>query len=1396
MTSQFDPFASANTSSASQNGSTTAASNAAAGGNKNNNNNYSNPFDVFGFTSSVNQNNNGVAATTGAGGGGMASIMNPFQQFASTQQNTQQQPTLNNTLTAANNSSSVSLTSSNASKNNINNNNNAATRYKRVVPYNGPIADLQSNWDPWLYSAYQNNVDNINTNVNMTYLIVKTNSSCIVRGGVETVLKWMKVNRHNTNNATGGARMMDDLSMNLESSMSLEESDHQFDYDSTNINNNNNSMNNDITTANSTGDNRKFGKLFKSGLKKAQASISHSVTNLAIKADGGKNPDLICASLHYLGGGSNREVAHQRMMDAIGSGSGVNDVCLSKTDWIPLPSHTVNNYDDGKEKEVTFSVPLCVPDLSFLESGDNNATQLTVRLYLRSGAKFLAAAIKKEYCIGECTLMYSQILGSNDGSESDVKGEYRTMNLSFTNGMLADPSTYSSSSNYNTESHPPTLHLVALPRIKFNPSCRLGWSLTDPTPMPPSSAAALRWLNMFQLPLDQAYSYPLLEGSTPATDGAAGGRIILANECARESTVTLPIATACSKLFSDAAMQSQQRASMIAAKSRRRESVRSYAIPSDMDANRANAIVDMALKDGCMEVNMGVVAFVLLGDHQSSSIGGIHNLTSGAERVPSIRMSMTFQRHDSIFEQRLTSGSVPLEGIAALGRLFELEPHLQQATANEGNRVPVLVPAIDANTGNRVGTIVLTLQVRAQMNGVPSSHPSSVLPPASSGLVSVVGLDTLMEDLALTPNLDSDLPAPNSQQHSSSAPAVEMRRRQVATMGSFLTPRYLQNQADGVRSNVTSALCDRYDKYYNSIKSGLSTDIVIEDDSDIELYQRRSPRPFRPSNSRGDELLAGIGFNVHCQGLSIDALQNGKVTLAAVHYSITHGAPADHAAGFGGVQGLDEGVDSGSASSGTSGGLRRLEMKRLEFAKELDDSISGLIRSVGDHFKARAQVATARQQAGVKMSRHIPPGIPAITHYRNKAIECAQKLNSLTWNIAVRRANCFSQALGIAVTSYLASLSDGSHASKGFAHVWPRHGYLITFEGLLSAVGKELGMIEDAAVAVQMLRKVSIVLLPDDGNVSSSSNGVGSQRIPVPHSPHLKWVHLVNLGSHSKSQYRLEIGLCPSYYQNRVPDSLKNGIAVRLFPVLFQMGVDIRQWGVNAGRNVSNQIKDKSKGGGLTTSDSFGDVQNLSDSNGGLIDDGDEDGDEVGIADNEIGFQLNVDGFRKLNAYAHSVKPTVAGSTEASSPLPVFDSSEQMQVQNLPPHPLLVPLSDSIRASAGKMEHSVLDHAAASCQNLGGGSTVFCKSGKDRTGMQVTFKEAQFIQRFIDRKDSVSGDDIFAKATTMRIHGNRVPICEKNAGEAKYAFNPLQAQFMPAMLKPPPITTQWKKPET
>lgn len=343
-----------------------------------------------------------------------------------------------------------------------------------------------------------------------------------------------------------------------------------------------------------------------------------------------------------------------------------------------------------------------------------------------------------------------------------------------------------------------------------------------------------------------------------------------------------------------------------------------------------------------------------------------------------------------------------------------------------------------------------------------------------------------------------------------------------------------------------------------------------------------------------------------------------------------------------------------------------------------------------------------------------------------------------------------------------------------------------------------------------MLRMVNVVLVPDDGNIATNNN---QQRIPVPHSPYVRWVSLINITIGGKSQYRLDIGLDPSYYQTRIPDTLKNGAAVRFFPVLFQMGVDIRQWGVNAGRSVASQMKDKSKqrsASDLGDLDATTDAAGDNERGGSILDDGDDDDDDTAdVADSEILYVLNVEGYRKLNAYAHSFYPTTPGVTAASAPVPIFDLSEQQQhlqqqAQALPVHPMLATLGDAVKTSAGKMEHSVLDRAATATQRFGGGSTVFCKSGKDRTAMQVTFKQAQFVQRYVDRKAGahqledtpISYEEVVAKSTLMRKHGNRIPICEKNTGEPKFAFNPLQRKFMPEMLRPEASLCTWSKPET
>eukprot|EP00429_Kryptoperidinium_foliaceum_P108741 CAMPEP_0176302402 /NCGR_PEP_ID=MMETSP0121_2-20121125/61365_1 /TAXON_ID=160619 /ORGANISM="Kryptoperidinium foliaceum, Strain CCMP 1326" /LENGTH=134 /DNA_ID=CAMNT_0017643913 /DNA_START=31 /DNA_END=435 /DNA_ORIENTATION=+ len=109
-------------------------------------------------------------------------------------------------------------------------------------------------------------------------------------------------------------------------------------------------------------------------------------------------------------------------------------------------------------------------------------------------------------------------------------------------------------------------------------------------------------------------------------------------------------------------------------------------------------------------------------------------------------------------------------------------------------------------------------------------------------------------------------------------------------------------------------------------------------------------------------------------------------------------------------------------------------------------------------------------------------------------------------------------------------------------------------------------------------------------------------------------------------------------------------------------------------------------------------------------------------------------------------------------------------------------LHQHIKSSAGRMNHSILDEAAMLAQQLGGGGLVFCKSGKDRTAMHVTYKQAQFAAQY---RGVTATETILDDATLIRIYGTRLPICEKNVGQAKYAFNSLQVQFMPDALKPP-----------
>mmetsp|Transcript_25475 Transcript_25475/g.32101 ORF Transcript_25475/g.32101 Transcript_25475/m.32101 type:complete len:360 (+) Transcript_25475:608-1687(+) len=337
-------------------------------------------------------------------------------------------------------------------------------------------------------------------------------------------------------------------------------------------------------------------------------------------------------------------------------------------------------------------------------------------------------------------------------------------------------------------------------------------------------------------------------------------------------------------------------------------------------------------------------------------------------------------------------------------------------------------------------------------------------------------------------------------------------------------------------------------------------------------------------------------------------------------------------------------------------------------------------------------------------------------------------------------------------------MSDKAKLDSGaWAELWIKHGFLVTFEGLLSAAGKELGMIEDAAVGISMLRMASVMIVTE-GNTFDGVNS--SSCIPVPDSPYLKWVRINSYGKGTQTRYLVELCVDVNFYAQRVPSSLKNKAAVRFYPMLYEMGVDIRQWGSNAA--AANFNKSNTSG-----------HEEMDD-------------DEVGIPDNDVLIALNYEAFRKMNAYAHAVY------RYNEEPVVTWEQAKSDLHIHQPIHPMLKGLHEFIKSSAGKMEHGILDEAAHAASKLGGGAAIFCKSGKDRTAMQVTFKQSQFVNRFLQTGGDGLADEVdldmkkvFKDATLMRVYGTRLPICDKNVGQPLYAFNSLQARFMPDILKPP-----------
>lgn len=1049
---------------------------------------------------------------------------------------------------------------------------------------------------------------------------------------------------------------------------------------------NTNPTTNTTASANKKGPN--LGRFVQRIAKSTTQSLERGMHNLAIRADQGRNPDLFIMGLY----------------------NNNNNACIAMTESqanTQLPSH-----------DMRFVVPLVIPS-------NQEQTVVAIKLWVRSGAALLQGTnAAKNFLVGTAHIDVAQLRTLLQGKNNKY---FTTLQLNLQSHVVADAQ----------------VQVIATTDRKLPSIGGRGWSICDPTPSGYLSG-------MFNTPLDQAYGFELFTQPSAC---------LLAVERSVESTVILPLATAMAQIAARASIISLQHA----------ESWKNK-LYADRHDSAVGEYVDCQMSICYLKTTQEVYStpFVTVSWQRPTSIFEVQLLTptkipvqtngDGLLVIPvkfypkPTRQNIlpsVLQAHQGRFPPcGFFLGSVRIEIIMAKPRSAS-NGYAENPFGNPATGSPSLIPDEEVwecvlqletllqrnnnmmdvplyHNGQSKGSIVLSVALTPQ-NG---PNVSADVVPAAGGLVSLMGLDPLIPNMQ--PPLDRAAVVTEDD------PQFQRRQRQLETMGSFVTYAYLDYHIRTVRSTDAEILQDRAKKYYDAL-------VRHKDSKKPSPHEDRTPKPFRPSSSRSEMLLSGIAFNVHTASLSLEVLDPQNATeppSGPVFYNITCGAPAAHARGFGNVFPTKNAPNIGlnSPIGPVAGGLRRLEQKRQELAKQVNDLETTLVSHVANFFTVERQMK--------RLSNHVPGRNIDLQNLRWKVYEAVHSLHHVTWICAVRRADVFSQAMGLAITSYLTSLSDLAKWQSTWPDFWARHGYLVSFEGLLSAAGKELGMIEDASVAISMLQMVQIVLVADDGVANTN-------RVPIYHSPSMKWVDVSVSGSGSTAQYNVHIGVVPSYYQERVPNSLKNGKGVRLYPLLFEVGVDIRQWAAYSGSNMKSQLNSS----------------NEKEPTGGLIDDEDDD---AGVSDTDVLVQINYEAFRKMNEYAFRIAPS---------------QTQSMTQPQQKTHPLLETLYQHIVGSAGKMNHDILDEAAVLAAQLGGGGVVFCKSGKDRTAMHVTYKMAQFESNFRQRGQSPISlsvpDSTLPDAKIMRVHGTRLPICQKNVGESKYAFNSLQVKFMPDALKPP-----------